>query len=616
MSWVTVVWSMMASACLTLAALYALVWLRDRAAWPALFFAVIAVSTTVFSLCELRAMQVATPDELGAVMRWMHVPLLVLTAAIAWFVHLFLRAGRRWLVWTVCVARAFSLLLNFTTGQNLNYQEITAIDHIVFLGEPVVISDGVTNPWMAVGQLSGLLLIVFVADASLTAWRRGDRRKALTVGGAIVGFLVVSMIQTGLVFWTDLRSPVTMSPFFMGLVGAMGYELSRDVLRASQLVRELQTTEASLRESEARMSLAVDAAGLGIWHRDLVRNEIWANGRWRTLLGFPASMPLEFDEVLQRLHPDDRDKLRRAHQTALLGMDGSGYYTEYRVMLPDGETRWIASQGRVECDATGQPILIRGAVRDVTARKLAEQEALVLRQEISHAGRVSMMGQLASALAHEINQPLGAILRNTEAAELFLRHEAPDLDEIRAILADIRSDDERAGAVIDRMRALLQRHSLEARRLDVRDLIGDVAALVRVDAEARHIRLDVDVADEVPPIRGDRVHLQQVLLNLVLNGMDALNPTNRDARGVAISARTSGAGTVELAVEDVGDGIPAGAFLRLFDPFFTTKPQGMGMGLAISRTIIEAHGGRIWAENRTSGGAAFRFTLPAWEKGV
>ena len=165
---------------------------------------------------------------------------------------------------------------------------------------------------------------------------------------------------------------------------------------------------------------------------------------------------------------------------------------------------------------------------DVTERRKTEREAQLLRQQVAHVGRVSMMGQLASALAHEINQPLGAILRNAEAAELFLQSASPDLDEVRASLADIVKNDQRAGAVIDRMRALLRRHELEVIRLDVGDVIADVVTLMRADAVSRQVKLDVDIAGDLPPVRGDRVHLQQVLLNLVFNGMDALNGRPRE----------------------------------------------------------------------------------------
>ena len=237
-----------------------------------------------------------------------------------------------------------------------------------------------------------------------------------------------------------------------------------------------------------------------------------------------------------------------------------------------------------------------------------------MRREVAHVARVTMMGQLASALAHEINQPLGAILRNAEAAELFLQNVSPDLDEIRAIIADIRKDDERAGAVIDGMRGLLKRQPLNTRALDVGELVGDVRALVRAEAMAQHVKLEVDVPDNLPPVRGDRVHLQQVLLNIILNGMDALNGASCGERRISVIALLNGAQTVEIAVSDTGSGIPADKLAHVFDPFFTTKANGMGMGLPISRTIIEAHGGRFWAENNDSSGATFRFTLPIAEE--
>ena len=345
------------------------------------------------------------------------------------------------------------------------------------------------------------------------------------MGGSIVLFLLVGLAESILIFWGILHAPLTISLLYLGLVTVMGYELSRDVFRASQLVSELQASKAVLRENEQRMSLAVDASNLGIWVRDLARNEIWASDKWRELFGFTPSEPLDLESILQRIHPDDREPLQQVLTKAQAG--GGSYEAEFRVMLPEGRIRWISSHGQVEFDATGRPIRARGASRDVSAQKQAEQETQLLRREVAHVDRVTMMGQLASTLAHEINQPLGAILRNAEAAELFLQNASPDLDEIRAIVADIRKDDQRAGAVIDRMRGLLKRQPLNTRALDLGELVGDVMTLVRAEAAARHVKLEVDVPGDLPPVRGDRVHLQQVLLNVILNGMDALNGASR-----------------------------------------------------------------------------------------
>ena len=612
MSWVTVIWSMIAAVCITLAVIYLLVWRRNHSAWANLLFCLTAVSVAVFAFCELRMMRAETPAEFATTLKWAHVPVWLLLVSLVGFVRLYLRTGRTWLAWMVCGLRTLALLLNFLVGQNLNYREITQLRHIRFLGESVSLAVGVPNPWMVLGQLGLMVLLIFAADASVTGWRRGDRRRALTVGGSIVFFTFVSTIQSLLVFWGVVQAPIVASISFMGLVAVMGYELSRDVFRASQLVGELRESKDGLRENERRMSLAVDAANLGIWIRDLTRNEIWASDRWRELFGFTPSEPLDLENILQRLHPDDRKALQQVLTKALAG--GGTYETEFRVTLPDGGLRWISSRGQVELDATGQPVRVRGVSRDVSAQKQAEQETQLLRREVVHVARVTMMGQLASALVHEINQPLGAILRNAEAAELFMQNASPDLDEIRSIIADIRKDDERAGAVIARMRGLFKRQPLSTKALDVGELVGDVGALVRTEAVAQHVRLEVDVPGDLPPVRGDRVHLQQVLLNVILNGMDALNGASGGERRISVIALLNGARTVEIAVSDTGSGIPADKLAHVFDPFFTTKPNGMGMGLPISRTIIEAHGGRFWAENNSSGGATFHFTLPIAEK--
>ena len=193
MSWVTVIWSMIASACLTLAVIYFLVWYRNRAEWAHLLFSVTAASTTAFTFCELWMMRAETPGELLAAIRWAHVPLFFWLVSITWFVRIYLGAGRLWLAWTISGLRAFSLLLNFLAAQNLNYREITSLRHIQFLGEPVTVFTGVPNPWMLVGQSAVLLLLVFVADAIVTAWRRGDRRKALMVGGSVEFFLLAGL---------------------------------------------------------------------------------------------------------------------------------------------------------------------------------------------------------------------------------------------------------------------------------------------------------------------------------------------------------------------------------------------------------------------------------------
>ena len=250
-----------------------------------------------------------------------------------------------------------------------------------------------------------------------------------------------------------------------------------------------------------------------------------------------------------------------------------------------------------------------GVLQDITEHKMAEQELGLQRLQLAHVSRVAAMGQLTSSLAHELNQPLGAILRNAEAAEMVLQDPAPDLDEVRAILGDIRKDDQRAGGVIDRMRDLMKRREVKMAPLEAGLLAAEVISLVRPEADMRRVELTLDAGPALPTVQGDRVQLQQVLLNLLLNAMDAVGESRTPKGRVTVRVRAA-EDAVEVSVSDNGRGIPADKLPRIFEPFYTSKPNGLGMGLPISKSIVEAHGGRLWAGNIAEGGAVFTFSLP------
>ena len=262
-----------------------------------------AAFTAAFTLCELRQMRVETSGELLSAMRWTHIALLGVLVSTVWFVRRCLAlAGDGWRGPSPGL-RAFYLLVALLIWGNVNYLEITSLRQVPFLGDSVTVFEGIPNPWMRFGYATMLLILIFVADASVTAWRRGDRQKALMIGGSVEFFLLLGTVQAALVHWAQLPIPVLIGPLYLGLNVVMAAELSRDVLRASRLVHELQASEAGLRESEARMSLAVDAADLGIWIRDLARNEIWASHKWRELFGFAPSERLEFNAILRAAAP-------------------------------------------------------------------------------------------------------------------------------------------------------------------------------------------------------------------------------------------------------------------------------------------------------------------------
>jgi two-component system sensor kinase FixL len=601
MSWVTIIWSMVASACLTLAAMHFLIWCKKRTAWTSLLFALTAAATAAVAGCELLLMRAETAREFGMVVRWGHVPYWVLIISLVGFVRLSFRAGQPWLAWTVCVVRTFSLLLNFLVGQNLNYLEITGLRHIPFFGETISVAEGVSNPCMLVGQLSLLLLVIFVADATIAVWRRGDRLSLVLLGGSIFFFVMGGTGQFVLAFWGFIHMPVTPSLFFMGIVAMMAYEMSDEMLRTTLLAEDL-------RKKEGWLNLATDSAGVGLWLWDFSTNLIWITEKTGMLYEFSSDGQIPFDQFLSRLHPDDHDWVVQATRKCL--EEGVDFRNDYRIMLLDGSIRWFQVLAKVFLTPSGKPSGMTGLSLDITDRKQAEQDIVHQRIELAHVARVSAMGELAASLAHELNQPLGAILRNAEAAELFLQASTPDLEEVRAILADIRKDDQRAGAVIDRMRSLLKKRKLEHSLLELNVLADEVISLVRPEADSRKIRIAIEPVSSLPPVSGDRVQLQQVLLNLLLNAMDAMDDSAPDDRRITVRVEAAGA-QVEIAVSDTGHGIPAGKLDQVFEPFFSTKPNGLGMGLAISSGIIKAIGGNIRAKNNEAGGATIAFTLPA-----
>jgi PAS domain S-box-containing protein len=586
---------MVASACLTLAAVHVLIWLKKRAAWANLLFSLAAVSTAGVAFCELWMMGATTPEQFGTALRWCYVPVWAIIVTLIGFVRFHLRAGRPWLAWTVFIVRTLTLLLDFLVGQNLSYLEITGLRSIPFLGGCVSVAEGVSNPLMLFAQLSSLLLVVFIADAVLTVWRRGERRLALATGGAVMLFVLVALAESALALWRIVDWPVAMSPFFTIILVPMSYELSRGVIRATQLADNLL-------ESEERMTMAAEAAELGVWNWDIARNRVWGSDRWRRLFGFEDGENVSFQKVIQRIHPDDRDTVEREVRRALSG--GIDYAGEYRVVLPDGGERWIAARGRSYSNAKKTPVRMMGTAMEVTGRKRNEGEMALLRLELTHLSRVMTMNEVSGSLAHEINQPLGAILNNASAAKIMLGVGHEDIGEI---LSDISQDARRAGDVIRKIRGLVKKGDVQLEPLRMNDLIEEVLELSHNNIIANRTSIRLDLKPDLATVKGDRVHLQQVLLNLITNALDAM--TGMPSSILTIRSTMEAPDTVIVSVTDSGTGIDEAKMNDVFKPFYTTKKDGLGLGLAICRSIIEQHDGRIWAENNPAGGATFSFSL-------
>ena len=260
-----------------------------------------------------------------------------------------------------------------------------------------------------------------------------------------------------------------------------------------------------------------------------------------------------------------------------------------------------------------QTALIADLLLQHTRRRRSETDLRRNREQLAHVTRVSTMGELAASLAHELNQPLTAILSNAQAAQRFLDAKPADLGEVREILEDIVTDNSRAGEVIRRMRALVKKEQLEFAPINIAGVIGDVVQLVHSDGILRNIRVETDCQDGLPSARGDRVQLQQVVLNLLVNAFDAMQDAPARERKVVVRAESNGAGTVKISVRDQGTGLTSDTLDKVFQPFYTTKREGLGMGLTISRSIIESHGGQLWAESNADRGATFYFTVPVMD---
>jgi PAS domain S-box-containing protein len=299
----------------------------------------------------------------------------------------------------------------------------------------------------------------------------------------------------------------------------------------------------------------------------------------------------------------------------LIGRRGHGQTYDHQVVRPDGSIGWQQWTDHVIRNAEGSVVELQGIGRDITDLKVADMEVEQRRKEVTHLTRVAILGELSGALAHELNQPLTAILSNAQAAQRLLARAPADPVMLGEILEDIVTDDLRAGEVISRLRALLKRGEANFQPLDLNDVTREVLGLARSELIERHVTVDTRLAPDLPSVRGDRVQLQQVMLNLVLNACEAMSSRTPAERTLTVSTARDGNGFVLTAIADRGTGIPPDAADRLFEPFFTTKSQGLGLGLSICRSIIDAHGGRLWADNNADQGATFTFALPAQNGG-
>ena len=374
--------------------------------------------------------------------------------------------------------------------------------------------------------------------------------------------------------------------------------------------RRRRQAETLLQQSEHRYELATAAGRVGVWDWDLQTNEIYVGPGLKRALGFHDHEIDNRREAWEsRLHPEDAARTVAAAQAHIDGRTAA-YHSEHRMMHKDGSIRWFVAHATAIRLADGRAVRLVGTTTDITELKAAEARLADSQHELARVSRTSALGEFAASIAHELSHPLNAVLLNAKASLRWLEGPAPPIGEVRSALRDIAEASGRANEVVRRNRALFRHHTVEKQLLDVSSLIRDVTQIARTRLQNGRVRVDTRIHGDLPLVVGDRVELQQVLLNLLLNAMEAMETVHPKTRRVLIEAVLPEPWLVQITVRDSGIGLAGVELGRIFAAFYTTKSEGTGVGLSICRSIVEAHGGRIWVEPSDGPGATFCFTIP------
>ena len=452
------------------------------------------------------------------------------------------------------------------------------------------------------GQLMrSFLPVLFYLPVPLVLWSASR----FGAKGASAAILVMAVV----LIWRSLGSSLFLSGTPELNVFALQVfliSLAIPMLLLGSSIEEARQANQQLRQDEERMAFAAAAADVGLWQHNPRMDPFWATDHCRAMLGLQKDSPVTRETILSVVHPDDRVLV----DDNIVGIHESEAPLEFRIVMPDGQVKWLQAKRATNRNAVGAVVNTSGIFTDITIRKAAEAEAELQRRELAHLMRVSQVGALSGGLAHELTQPLTAILANAQAARTMLSGKVRNLDDLKGALDDIIADDLRAGEVIQRLRTLLKNGKGEVEAVNIPDLVNSTLRLLNNELISRHVKTKVMAATDVGSVEGDPVQLQQVLLNLVMNALEAMMNTDVRRRSLTMISRRVD-DQIELKVVDRGTGIDAGHEASLFNAFFTTKERGLGLGLSICSTIIERHGGSLSLSNNAEGGATARFCLPA-----
>lgn len=596
---VTILCSMLAAASITLAAVHGLAMFRRREPARGFMYLLFALSITGMAGLELAMMRAQTPELVAQLHRWYHVPVWSGFMILIWFAPFYFPHGRAWLLYTAGLARTLSLAVNFAAPVSINFLSIDKLHLVRLFGDMIAVPEGTPNPWMLLSQASFLPVIIYVMDASIRDWRADRRRRSVILGGLFLLIVITGVAHMMLAYWGFIHIPVFASIFYLAVAALMGAELIHHISAASRLAYELEKERATI-EAVFHGAPCI----ITVWSADgqLVR---W-NKYVEEVSGFDPQ-ELVTRKLSDWIAGEDLDRMREDWKKAIADGFVEG---EYACQIKSGEKAPLLMRA-VTRTIHGRPHVIISGI-DLRERYRMEEELRQLHTNLYHLNRVSMAGMLAAGINHEVNQPLTSILLNAECVKRLLDQPAPDLAKIRKYSEDIATQTVRAGQIIKGLRHMIGSKVADYAPVDLQPLLLEANQLVLKLARQKNIHLATALGQPGAMVRGDAVQLRQVFLNVLMNAIDAVDMVEEHRRHLTFSldAPAGRGDMIVVTISDSGMGLSGEHLARIFEPFFTSKPDRVGVGLAIARMIVEAHGGRIRAENRADYGCSFLIELP------